>query len=237
LTPFRPRAVIAPRTASSVGYREFGGDFSMSLLNLRASDTSTQAAAVLLGVQMASALLDAAGSCRADVRKSDNCVAVGATSSLKRGDMMIRSCVLITVLVIGVAFASTTTPAAAQAKPAPAAAAAQTPAPAAKGDPEKGKALALQRCVLCHSIGEKGLKGFPMEGVATRVTPDEIRQWLLNPKEMGEKAGFIRTPKMESLPPLLKFTPEQLEDVIAYVSGLKTPTNPPYVPQTAATKK
>jgi mono/diheme cytochrome c family protein len=134
---------------------------------------------------------------------------------------------------------SKTAPAAAPSKPAPAVAAAEkTPPPAAaKGDPVKGKALSLQRCVLCHSIGEKGLKGFPMEGVATRVTPDEIRQWLLNPKEMGAKAGFIRTPKMESLPPLLKFTPEQLEDVIAYASSLTTPTNPPYVPQTEATKK
>ena len=90
-----------------------------------------------------------------------------------------------------------------------------------------GKALVQKQCLACHSLEGKGNAKGPMEGLGAKLSADEIRQWLVDPKGMTAKANATRTPKMDALPNMLKFaTPEALDDVVAYVASLKTAPPP-----------
>jgi mono/diheme cytochrome c family protein len=84
----------------------------------------------------------------------------------------------------------------------------------AKGE----KLFADQKCTLCHSVGDKGNKKGPLDGVGSKLTADEIRQWLTNPKDMTTKAKATRKPEMKSYATLSK---DDLDALVAYVSSLK----------------
>ena len=50
-------------------------------------------------------------------------------------------------------------------------------ASAAAQDAKKGEQLfADQKCSLCHSVGDKGNKKGPLDGMATKLKPAEIRE-------------------------------------------------------------
>lgn len=84
-------------------------------------------------------------------------------------------------------------------------------------DAARGKAVyAEQKCKICHSIvGEGNAKG-PLDGVGAKLKADEIKQWLLTPKEMTEKAKATRKPPMKA------FTNLPAADVDALVAYLQT---------------
>ncbi|MBZ5557243.1 MAG: cytochrome c [Acidobacteriia bacterium] len=77
--------------------------------------------------------------------------------------------------------------------------------------------ISSQKCILCHSIGERGNKKGPLDGIAKKLKPEEIRQWLTNPEEMRAKAKATRTPAMKDP----KLTPEQLDALVTYLETLK----------------
>jgi mono/diheme cytochrome c family protein len=77
--------------------------------------------------------------------------------------------------------------------------------------------ISSQKCILCHSIGERGNKKGPLDGVGKKYKAEEIRQWLTNPEEMRAKAKATRTPAMKDP----KLTPEQLDALVAYLETLK----------------
>jgi cytochrome c len=71
------------------------------------------------------------------------------------------------------------------------------------GDPERGRDLAQSKgCVGCHDIpgtrGPRGNVGPPLTRIATRVyiggvllnTPDNLRQWLLDPPKIDPKTAM-----------------------------------------------
>jgi mono/diheme cytochrome c family protein len=92
---------------------------------------------------------------------------------------------------------------------------------ASGGDPvvERGmKIYADQKCSLCHSIGDKGNKKGPLEGVGSKYTREEIRTWIVSPKVMEEKTGATRKPAMKGYPDL---PAEELEALVAYMVSLK----------------
>ena len=61
---------------------------------------------------------------------------------------------------------------------------------AAQGDPKKGEQVyTAQKCSVCHSIAGKGGKANPLDGVGAKISADETRQWITNPKEMTTKAN------------------------------------------------
>ena len=85
----------------------------------------------------------------------------------------------------------------------------------AQGDPKvaKGKGVfAAQKCSMCHAIEGKGNKNMPLDGVGSKHTPDEIKKWIVSPKEM--KADT----KMKAYPSL---TAEDLDALVSYLSSLK----------------
>jgi cytochrome c2 len=74
------------------------------------------------------------------------------------------------------------------------------------GDPDRGKTLVRRYgCAGCHNIpgvqGASGKVGPDLKGVAGRVylggvinnTPDNMIQWIVNPREIDEKSAMPRT--------------------------------------------
>jgi mono/diheme cytochrome c family protein len=84
---------------------------------------------------------------------------------------------------------------------------------AAKGE----KVYADQKCSLCHSIGDKGNKKGPLDGVASKLSADEIRQWIVDAKGMTAKTKATRKPEMKaySLPK------DDVDALVAYLETLK----------------
>ena len=95
-------------------------------------------------------------------------------------------------------------------------------APAAAQDAkaiEKGQQVyAAQKCSICHSIAGKGQVKGPLDGVGSKLSADEIRQWIVNPAEMTKKTKAERKPPMRAYPNLPK---EDLDALVAYMASLK----------------
>lgn len=84
---------------------------------------------------------------------------------------------------------------------------------------EKGmKVYDAQKCAMCHSIAGKGNKKGPLDGVGSKLTVEEIRQWIVDPKTMTEKTKAERKPPMKAYASLPK---DDLEALVAYMQSLK----------------
>jgi len=91
-------------------------------------------------------------------------------------------------------------------------------AASAAGRIEQGSALfTSQKCVMCHSVGDKGNKKGALDGVGTKLNADEIRQWLTAPDAMREKTKSTRTPAMKDP----KLTKDQIDALVAFLSAQK----------------
>jgi mono/diheme cytochrome c family protein len=75
-----------------------------------------------------------------------------------------------------------------------------------------------QKCEVCHSIAGKGNAKGALDDVGSRLTPDEIRAWLVNPAEMTKKTKAERKPPMRAYPNLAK---EDVDALVAYMLSLK----------------
>jgi mono/diheme cytochrome c family protein len=85
---------------------------------------------------------------------------------------------------------------------------------------EKGaKVYADQKCSICHSIAGKGNAKGALDGVGTKLTEAEIREWIVDPVKATAKAKAERKPvmpaKYASLPK------DDLDALVAYMSSLK----------------
>jgi mono/diheme cytochrome c family protein len=84
---------------------------------------------------------------------------------------------------------------------------------------ERGqKVYVSQKCNVCHSIAGKGAKKGPLDGVASKLSTDEIRDWIVNSIEMTKKAKATRKPPMKNYSHLAK---EDVDGLVAYLSTLK----------------
>src|SRR3954464_4459928 len=90
----------------------------------------------------------------------------------------------------------------------------------AQGDAKQGaKVYTAQKCQVCHSVAGKGSKANPLDGVGTKLSADEIRQWITNPTEAAAAAKSTKKPPMPnkygSLPAA------DLDALVAYMASLK----------------
>jgi mono/diheme cytochrome c family protein len=76
-----------------------------------------------------------------------------------------------------------------------------------------------QKCTTCHSIGGRGSKKGPLDDVGSKLTPAQIREWLVDPVGMAAKTQPPPTRK----PPMKKkpLPPEEIDALVAYLSTLK----------------
>jgi mono/diheme cytochrome c family protein len=81
------------------------------------------------------------------------------------------------------------------------------------------KVYADLKCSVCHSIAGKGNAKGPLDGVGTKLTADEIRQWIVDPAGMTAKTKAPRKPVM---PAKYKSLPkEDLDALVNYLASLK----------------
>lgn len=90
-------------------------------------------------------------------------------------------------------------------------------APALAQDAEKGKAVYdQQKCSLCHSVAGRGNAKGPLDKVGAKLSADDIRKWIVSPKEM--KSETNRKPDMRAYPNL---PAADLDALVAYMRSLK----------------
>jgi mono/diheme cytochrome c family protein len=83
---------------------------------------------------------------------------------------------------------------------------------------ERGtKLYADKKCGNCHSIAGKGNKKGPLDEVGSKLSADEIREWMVNPAEMTKKTKSTRKPVMKPT----NVGKEDLDAVVAYMLSLK----------------
>jgi mono/diheme cytochrome c family protein len=103
------------------------------------------------------------------------------------------------------------------------AAGAAMPPPAAAQDAAQIKrgeeVYAAQKCQICHSIGGKGNKQNPLDGVGSKLSADEIRQWIVKPSEMTAKTKSTKKPPMPDKYGALPAA--DLDALVAYMQSLK----------------
>lgn len=85
---------------------------------------------------------------------------------------------------------------------------------------KKGEQVyAAQKCATCHSIAGKGKKTNPLDGVGTKLSADDLKQWIVDPKGMAAKAKSTKKPPMAA-----KYTGLPAADIdalVAYMQSLK----------------
>ena len=94
-----------------------------------------------------------------------------------------------------------------------AAVAAAQDAKVAKGE----KVYADQKCSICHSIGEKGNKKGPLDGVAGKYAAGDLQQWIVDAKAMAVKTKATRKPEMKNY----VLPKEDVDALVAYMQTLK----------------
>jgi mono/diheme cytochrome c family protein len=91
---------------------------------------------------------------------------------------------------------------------------------AAAQDPKVAKGEKVytdQKCTLCHSIGAKGNKKGPLDGVGTKLSEKEIHAWITDAKTMTEKTKAGRKPPMKSY----SLPNDDLEALVGYLAAMK----------------
>ena len=74
-----------------------------------------------------------------------------------------------------------------------------------------------QKCGLCHSIGDKGNKKGPLDGVGSKLPAADIKAWMTDAKGMTAKTKATRKPDMKSY----TLPADELDALVAYMMSLK----------------
>ena len=84
----------------------------------------------------------------------------------------------------------------------------------------KGKAVyaATPTCKMCHSIDGVGNPKGSLDSVGAKLTPAEIKEWLVDPVGMTAKTKAERKPAMKLTKPI---PAEDVDAMVAYLSTLK----------------
>ena len=75
-----------------------------------------------------------------------------------------------------------------------------------------------QKCAICHSINGEGNSKGPMDAVGSRLSADEIREWIVDAPAMTVKTKSERKPEMKAFTSLAD---EDLDALVAYLQSLK----------------
>jgi mono/diheme cytochrome c family protein len=87
-------------------------------------------------------------------------------------------------------------------------------------DVKKGEQVyAAQKCATCHSIAGKGKKTNPLDGVGAKLSAEDTKQWILDPKGMAAKAKSTKKPPMAAKYGALPAA--DVDALVAYMQSLK----------------
>ena len=77
--------------------------------------------------------------------------------------------------------------------------------------------FATQKCSQCHSIAGKGNAKGKMDDVGSKLTPEEMREWIVDPVGMAAKNKKDRKPPMKKK----ALSADEVDALVAYLSTLK----------------
>jgi mono/diheme cytochrome c family protein len=81
-----------------------------------------------------------------------------------------------------------------------------------------GKALyEKHKCMSCHQVAGKGSKMSPLDGVGSKLSAAEIKQWLTDPDTMTAKLPKKPAAKMKKV----DLPPADLDALVEYMLSLK----------------
>jgi mono/diheme cytochrome c family protein len=80
------------------------------------------------------------------------------------------------------------------------------------------KIYVAQKCNVCHSVAGVGNKRGALDEVGSKLSADEIRQWIVDAPAMAAKTKSERKPPMKSYSSLPK---EDIDGLVAYMQSLK----------------
>ncbi len=80
------------------------------------------------------------------------------------------------------------------------------------------KVYADQKCALCHAIAGKGNAKGALDTVGSKLSAEEIRQWIVDAPGMTAKTKAARKPFMKAYTALPK---QDLDALVAYMQFLK----------------
>lgn len=90
-------------------------------------------------------------------------------------------------------------------------------APSAAAQADRGQQVfAAQKCSMCHAVAGKGNAKGPLDGVGTKYSAADLKQWIVDAKTMAEKTKATRKP------PMRDFSGLPAADVDALVAYLRT---------------
>ena len=104
------------------------------------------------------------------------------------------------------------------------------------GDPVRGRSIVVGRdanCLFCHAIPETGERFMgnvapPLSGVASRLSPGQIRLRIVDPTRVNPDAAmpsYHRVERLDGVAEAFRGKPilsaQEVEDVIAYLLTLK----------------
>ena len=82
----------------------------------------------------------------------------------------------------------------------------------------KGQTVYMaQKCSICHAIAGKGNVKGSLDGVGTKLSGDDLRQWIADAPGMTAKTKAPRKPAMKSY----TLPKEDLDALVAYLQSLK----------------
>jgi mono/diheme cytochrome c family protein len=76
-----------------------------------------------------------------------------------------------------------------------------------------------KECAKCHSIAGKGAKISPLDGVGTKLSEADVKQWIVDPVAM--EAKLTKKPKVKMSSKKTKLTDPEVDAVVAYMMSLK----------------
>ncbi|HEX5068791.1 MAG TPA: cytochrome c [Vicinamibacterales bacterium] len=92
---------------------------------------------------------------------------------------------------------------------------APTPAEIARGK----EVYAREKCATCHQIARQGNSRYPLDRVASRLTPEELRRWITDTAKMED--ALPRMPAVRMSARKYRLSPADLDALVAYLGSLK----------------
>jgi len=97
---------------------------------------------------------------------------------------------------------------------------AQKPPPTAAQRVERGtQVYAREKCATCHQIARKGNSRFPLDGVGSRLSAEQLRRWMTDTAKMED--ALPRMPAVRMSATKYHLSPADLDALVAYLLTLK----------------
>ena len=75
------------------------------------------------------------------------------------------------------------------------------------------------KCATCHQIAKKGNSRFPLDGVASRLSADDLRRWITDTARMED--ALPRMPAVRMSATKYRLSAADLDGLVAYLGTLK----------------